>query len=61
MNYSKALDIRGVYREVENEFPDKSTEFILEVAAERCRIHQIYRDCDASDIAEALDKTGRNK
>jgi hypothetical protein len=43
-----------LFKTVEAEFPDKSTAFVLEVTAERARIQGIKRDCDCSDVADAL-------
>lgn len=46
--------IKEVFDEAEKEFSDKSTEFILEITAQRVRDRKIKRDCDAGDVAEAI-------
>lgn len=47
--------LRVLFRDAEAEFPDhKSTEFLLELAAQRARELGIKKDCDAGDVAEAL-------
>jgi hypothetical protein len=53
MTPQKSQLIREIFKETENDFPDKSTEFLLEVAAERCRNNGI-KGTDCSDVAEAL-------
>ena len=45
--------IQRVFKEVEQEEPDKSTEYLFEITRQRLELE--YRmHCDASDIAEAL-------
>lgn len=60
MKLKKAEALDKIFREVDRDFPDKSTEFCLEVAAERAR-HQGYHGVDCSDIAEALFVTSKPK
>jgi len=53
MKLKKAKALENIFIEVDREFPDKSTEFCLEVAAQRAR-NRGYHGVDCSDIAEAL-------
>lgn len=46
--------IREVFNETDNDYEDKSTEFVLEVTAQRCVERKIKSDCDAGDVAEAI-------
>jgi hypothetical protein len=60
MKTSTAKKLRATFEWVETMFPDKSTEFLLEVAAqEASRVMRTPFDC--SDIAEALVETGRER
>jgi len=56
MNHTTKNRIKEVFNETENDFPDKSTEFVLEITAQRCVERKIKRDCDAGDVAEAIDE-----
>jgi len=53
MKLKKAKVLAEIFYEVSEQFEDKSTEFCLEVAAERAR-ERGYAHTDCSDIAEAL-------
>lgn len=53
MKMKKAKVLAGIFYAVSEQFEDKSTEFCLEVAAERAR-ERGYGGTDCSDIAEAL-------
>lgn len=57
MKQSQALEIREIWKQVEDEFPDKSTAFLLEVTVKRCRIRMLMLGCDCADIADALIQT----
>jgi len=50
--------IAEIYRDVEAQFEDKSTEFLLEVTAERVRLERLIPDCDHGHVADALIKEG---
>ncbi len=56
MNATTRSKINEVFLEVEGEYEDKSTEFILEITAQRCVERKIKRDCDAGDVAEAIEE-----
>ena len=60
MKQKKAKALAEFFDEAENDFPDKSTEFLLEIAAERAR-HRGYHGVDCGDIAEALFQTSKTK
>lgn len=49
-----AQKIKLIYEDVDREFPNKSTAFVLEVTAERVRVQKVKRECDCCDVAEAL-------
>ena len=48
------MTLKELFDEVESEFPEKSTEFLLEVTAERARQMGIKPNCDSGDVAAAL-------
>lgn len=58
MKASLAKAITAVYIETENEFEEKSTEFILEVAAQRCHERKIKPNCDHGDVVDAVIQEG---
>lgn len=43
-----------LFKEVEAEFPDNSTGFVLEITAQRARIQKIKNNCDCGHVADAL-------
>lgn len=47
MKMSRARWITSVWNIVEDEFPDKSTEFLLSLTADVCK-------CDVGEVTEAL-------
>ena len=57
MKEKRAKDIRAIFDQVEEEFPDKSTEFLMEITCQRAR----GMDLDHGDVAEALQQTSRAK
>ena len=58
MKLKLAIKIRRMFDLVETIFPDKSTEFLLEVTVQQCR--DKYHICiDASDIVEAFKLTDK--
>ena len=58
MKRETAKRIARIYLEVEKEFEEHSTAFILEITAERARIHKVLPDCDCGHVADALIKEG---
>jgi len=54
MTNEQAVKILKVWDQQEINFPHKSTEFLLEVTADRCRRIGIMPRCDCSDVAEAI-------
>lgn len=57
MKLTFARKIRTVWDEMENEFDDKSTEFLLEVTAQTVRERFNIPDFDCGDVAKALELT----
>ncbi len=49
-----------LFDECEEQFPDKSTEFLLEITAERARMRGI-KNCDCGDVTEALFQESKRK
>ncbi len=58
MKLKTAKAVVEVYNETENQFDEKSTAFILEVTAERCRERGIITDCDCGHVVDALVQEG---
>ena len=54
MKQRTTIELKELFNECESEFPDKSTEFLLEYTAEMARIRKIKFDCDCGDVAEAI-------
>lgn len=54
MSADTKQELREIWKDVTEEFDGKSTEFCLEVAAQRARQYRVKMDCDASDIAEVI-------
>lgn len=46
--------IADLFDAIETEFPDKSTEFLLELTAHNARRRGIKKKCDSGDVADAL-------
>lgn len=55
MKAKKAESIRSIFDMSEEEFPDKSTEFLMEITCQRAALVRL--NIDHGDVAEALQQT----
>ncbi len=58
MKPDKAERIRNLFESTEEDFPHKSTEFLMEVTCQRAN-DAFKMNIDHGDVAEALQKTHR--
>lgn len=56
MKRATAKRIAQIYREVEDEFEEHSTAFLLEITAERVRKARVIPNCDCGHVTDALVK-----